>query len=79
MNNEIPGGKVENQAPNKLTKKAARLQVNQALTSLTALESSLGKKKFRRRIEKVAKLLSQGLPKEKKAKEEKKDKTLEAA
>ncbi len=57
---------MENKTPQKLTKKLARLQVNQALSSLSDLERSLGKKKFRRRMEKVERILSEGLPKEKK-------------
>ena len=57
-----------NQTPQKLTKKLARLQVNQALSSLSDLERSLGKKRFRRRMQKVEKILSEGLPKEKKKK-----------
>jgi len=67
---------MENQAPKKLSRKAAKLQVNTALSSLTELENSLGKKKFRRRMEKVEKILSNGLPKEKKVK---KMKPVEAA
>ena len=59
---------MEQQAPKKLSRRAARLQVNTALSTLTELENSLGKKKFRRRMEKVEKLLSGGLPKEKKVK-----------
>jgi hypothetical protein len=59
---------MENQAPKKLSRQAARLQVNKALSSLTELQNSLGKKKFKRRMEKVEKLLSGGLPKEKKVK-----------
>ena len=62
---------MDNQAPQKLTRKAARLQVSHALAALTELENTLGKKKFRRRMEKVEKILSQGLPKEKKEKKEK--------
>jgi len=59
---------MENQAPQKLSRQAAKLQVNKALSSLTELENSLGRKKFRRRMEKVEKILSDGLPKEKKVK-----------
>jgi hypothetical protein len=54
---------MENQTPQKLTKKAARLQVKQALYTLADLEKTLGKKKFRRRMEKVERILSEGLPK----------------
>lgn len=59
---------MENQAPKKLTKKAARLQIKQAFVSLSDLEKSLGKKKFRRRMQKVEKILSEGLPKAAKVK-----------
>ena len=54
---------MENQAPKKLTKKAARSQISQALSSLEELKTSLGKKKFRRRMQKAEKILSEGLPK----------------
>jgi hypothetical protein len=59
---------MENQVSKKLSRRAARLQVNKVLSTLTELENSLGKKKFRRRMEKVEKLLSGGLPKDKKVK-----------
>lgn len=55
---------MENQTPQKLTRKTARLQVQQALASLSDLQYSLGKKKFKRRLQKVEKILSQGLPKQ---------------
>lgn len=54
---------MENQVPKKLTKKAARLQVKQALLSLSDLEETLGKKKFKRRMQKAEKILADGLPK----------------
>lgn len=60
---------MDNQAPQKLTRKQARLQVSQALFSLTDLEHTLGKKKFKRRLEKVEKILLGGIPKAKKEKE----------
>lgn len=55
---------MENQTPQKLTRKNARLQVQQALTSLPDLQYSLGEKKFKRRLQKVEKILSQGLPRQ---------------
>jgi hypothetical protein len=57
---------METQVPQKLTKKAARQQVEQAFASLTDLKHTLGTKKFRRRIAKVERILLEGLPKEKK-------------
>jgi hypothetical protein len=57
---------IQEQQP--LTKKTARLQLNQALSSLNAIENTLGKKKFRRRMEKIEKILLAGLPKDKKIK-----------
>ncbi len=46
-----------------LNKKEAKIQIKQALASLTVLQSSLGAKKFERRLQKVEKILSNGLPK----------------
>lgn len=62
---------MENQTPQKLTRKTARLQVQQALTSLPDLQYSLGEKKFKRRLQKVEKILSQGLPRQIKLKKTK--------
>jgi hypothetical protein len=59
---------MEVQEQQQLTKKAARQQINQVLSSLSDLENTLGKKKFRRRIEKVEKILLEGLPRDKKMK-----------
>lgn len=64
---------MENQTPQKLTRKTARLQVQQALTSLPDLQYSLGEKKFKRRLQKVEKILSQGLPRQIKLKKTKTD------
>ncbi len=58
-----------NRTPQKLTRKQARLQVSQALFSLTDLEHTLGKKKFKRRMQKVEKILLAGIRKAKKEKE----------
>jgi hypothetical protein len=62
---------MENHTPQKLTRKAARLQVKQVLSTLIDLENSLGKKKFQQRLEKVEKILSEGLPKGTKSKQSK--------
>jgi hypothetical protein len=62
---------MENHTPQKLTRKAARLQVNQALSTLLDLENSLGKRKFQQRLERVEKILSEGLPKGAKSKQPK--------
>lgn len=62
---------MESQATQKITKNAARSQVKQVFSSLTDLESTLGKKKFRRRMRKVEKILLNGLPKTKKGKAKK--------
>lgn len=48
---------------NKLSKKVAREQVAKSMeTSLGDLQAALGKKKFRKRMKKVVKILSAGLP-----------------
>lgn len=60
---------MENGAPKTLTKKIARSQINQALSSLEDLKASLGKKKFKRRMQKVERILLKGLPKQKKIKQ----------
>ena len=73
---------MDNQVSQKLSRKAAKLQVSKALSSLTDLEQSLGAKRFRRRLEKAELILSKGLPKEKKEKnlpKDKKEKKLRAA
>lgn len=62
---------MENQTSQKLTRKTARLQVQQALASLSDLQYSLGEKKFKRRLQKVEKILSQGLPRQIKLKKTK--------
>jgi hypothetical protein len=67
---------MDNQTPQKLTRKAARSQVNKALSTLLDLENSLGKKRFQQRLQKVEKILSEGLPKGTKIK---KPKIIEAA
>ena len=59
---------MESQAPQKLTKQAARSQVSHALSSLEELKTSLGKKKFKRRMQKAEKIFSEGLPKGRKIK-----------
>lgn len=65
---------MENKISQKLTKKDARLKIGQALISLTDLEQTLGKKKFKRRLAKAERILVEGLPKGKeKAKEIVKD------
>ncbi len=72
---------MEDQVSQKLSRKAARLIVNKALSSLTDLEQSLGEKKFRRRLEKAELILSKGLPKsekENKFPKDKKEKKLRA-
>lgn len=48
-----------------LARKNAQQQIETALLSLSDLESSLGKKKFKRRLKKASKLLTQGMPKAK--------------
>ena len=53
----------------KLTKKVARNQIVSTLeNSLGDLQNALGEKKFKRRIKKVSKILSTGLPKRQKGK-----------
>jgi hypothetical protein len=48
---------------NKLTKQVAREQITKTLeTSLGDLQAALGKKKFEKRMKKVVKILSTGLP-----------------
>lgn len=52
-----------------LTKQIARDQIERTLgTSLGDLKSAIGKKKFERRMKKVVKILSDGLPKAPKTK-----------
>jgi hypothetical protein len=64
---------MEKQVTTKLSREEARLQVIQALSSLTTLQEALGKKKFGRRIRKAEKILSTGLKKQKKQKVKKVD------
>ena len=53
----------------KLTKQVAREQIEKVLgTSLGDLQVTLGKKKFERRVKKVVRLLTDGLPKAQKTK-----------
>ena len=54
---------------NRLTKQIAREQIEKTLgNSLGDLQAAIGKKKFERRLKKVVKILSDGLPKAPKTK-----------
>jgi hypothetical protein len=54
---------------NRLTKQIARDQIERTLaSSLGDLQAAIGKKKFERRMKKVIKILSDGLPKAPKTK-----------
>ena len=55
----------------KLTRDKARSDVKMALNNLVNLQHALGDKKFKKRVKKAERLLSDGLPKKiKRAKEE---------
>ena len=57
------------QAKKPSSKKAIQKEVADSLAQLESLKSLLGKKKFKKRIQKATKLLTARLPKKKKEKE----------